>query len=77
MLKGGGTVVVKGDSRWIGPGHNSVLTTPDAQYLLCAGYDAENLALERVLQVRPMTWTSDGWPAVGDPLAQQVGDRSN
>ncbi len=71
MRKGGGTVVVKGDSRWIGPGHNSVLTTADGQYLLCAGYDADNLMLDRVLQVRPMTWTNDGWPLVGEPLVQQ------
>jgi len=29
----------------------------------------ENLNAQRILQVRPMTWTQEGWPEVGEPLA--------
>jgi hypothetical protein len=33
-------------------------------------YDIENLDAQRILQVRPMTWTKDGWPEVGEPVAE-------
>lgn len=69
MLDGGGTLVLEGDERWRGPGHNGVLESRAGQYLLHHTYDAQHLEAQRILQVRPLTWTEDGWPRVGAPVA--------
>ncbi len=69
MLEGGGTLVLESDDRWRGPGHNSVLTTDQGQWMVHHTYDNENLRAQRILQVRPMKWTSEGWPEVGEPMA--------
>ncbi len=69
MLEGGGTLVLGSDERWRGPGHNGILTTDQGQWMVHHTYDVENLAAHRILQVRPLKWTDDGWPEVGEPLA--------
>lgn len=68
MLDGGGTLVLEGDERWRGPGHNSVLTTDEGQWMVHHTYDMQNLRAHRILQIRPMTWTEEGWPKVGEPI---------
>lgn len=68
MLEGGGTVVLKSSERWRGPGHNGVITTKAGQWMVHHTYDMQNLAAQRILQVRPMSWTKAGWPEVGEPL---------
>ncbi len=68
MLEGGGTCVLAGNERWRGPGHNSVLTTDNGQWLVHHTYDVQNLRTQRVLQIRPMSWSSDHWPTVGEPI---------
>ncbi len=68
LLDGGGTLVLAGDQRWRGPGHNSVLTTDEGQWIVHHTYDAQNLRARRVLQIRPMSWTPEGWPKVGEPI---------
>jgi arabinan endo-1,5-alpha-L-arabinosidase len=69
MLDGGGTLVLENSERWRGPGHNGVITTDAGQWMVHHTYDMQNLEAQRILQVRPMTWTSGGWPEVGEPLA--------
>ena len=68
MLDGGGTLVLEGDERWRGPGHNSILTTDRGQWIVHHTYDMRNLHAHRILQIRTMTWTDDGWPKVGEPI---------
>jgi arabinan endo-1,5-alpha-L-arabinosidase len=68
MLQGGGTLVLAGNERWRGPGHNSVLSTEDGQWMVHHTYDMQNLKAQRILQIRPLSWTSDGWPEVGEPI---------
>ncbi len=68
MLDGGGTLVLAGDERWRGPGHNSVLTTDEGQWMVHHSYDMRNLRAQRILQIRPMTWTEEDWPEVGEPI---------
>ncbi len=68
LLSGGGTCVLAGSERWRGPGHNSVLTTTKGQWLVHHTYDMQNLRAQRVLQIRPLSWTHDGWPQVGEPI---------
>jgi arabinan endo-1,5-alpha-L-arabinosidase len=67
MLKGGGTLVLEGDDRWKGPGHNSVLSDDGTYYLVHHAYDAENRG-RPTLHIRPLKWTEDGWPKAGAPL---------
>lgn len=69
MLEGGGTLVLQGDERWRGPGHNGLLTAGDRQYMVHHTYDVQHLDAQRILQVRPLTWTKNGWPQVGQPVA--------
>jgi len=68
LLDGGGTLVLAGNERWRGPGHNSVLTTEAGQWLVHHTYDVQNLRAQRVLQIRPLTWSQAGWPRVGEPI---------
>jgi arabinan endo-1,5-alpha-L-arabinosidase len=69
MLKGGGTLVLQGDERWRGPGHNGMLTVGTRQYMVHHTYDMQHLDAQRILQVRPLTWSADGWPKAGPPVA--------
>ena len=69
LLDGGGTLVLQGDERWRGPGHNGIVDNGGRQHMVHHTYDMQNLSAQRILQVRPLTWTSDGWPKVGPPLA--------
>ncbi|HTU99679.1 MAG TPA: arabinan endo-1,5-alpha-L-arabinosidase [Luteitalea sp.] len=68
MLEGGGTIVLQGDERWRGPGHNGVLEDGGRQYLLHHTYDVQHLDAQRILQIRTLTWGADGWPKVGTPV---------
>ncbi len=68
LLDGGGTCVLTSNQRWRGPGHNSVLTTDEGQWLVHHTYDVQHLEARRILQIRPLSWTDDGWPRVGEPI---------
>lgn len=68
MLDGGGTIVLQSDQRWRGTGHCSVMRSSEGEFLLHHTYDMQNLDAQRILQVRPLTWSDDGWPEVGEPI---------
>lgn len=67
MVHGGGSLVLAGSGRWRGPGSSSVLADGSRDWLVFHAYDAMNSGLP-TLQVRPLSWTPDGWPVVRDPL---------
>lgn len=67
MTEDGGTRVLAGEGKVHGPGHNSILTVGEKQYMAHHYYDAEDNGRSK-LQIRPLTWTADGWPRVGPPL---------
>lgn len=67
MRDGGGTVVLAGSGNVRGPGHNAVLLQPGGDLLFHHYYDPSEGGQPR-LQVRPLRWTGDGWPEVGEPL---------
>ena len=77
MTEGGGTVLLASDARWRGPGHNSFLQTRQGDSLVYHVYDAENVRKGRILQVRPVSWTRDGWPRVKDPLLDPQASQRN
>lgn len=62
MAKGGGSLVIEGDERWAGVGHNSTYTFDDKDYLVFHGYDAGDEGRPR-LRIEELVW-KDGWPIV-------------
>ena len=68
LSEGGGTLLLMGDERWRGPGHNSVLQTNDGDWLVYHVIDAKTPEKGRILQLRSLEWADDGWPKVGEPL---------
>lgn len=69
MAAGGGTLVLSNNDNWRGPGHNSVLKTDAGDWIAHHTYDTSNLHKHRIGMVRPIYWTDDGWPVVGEPLS--------
>ncbi len=66
LLEGGGSLVVGGDARWRGPGHNAVLRTADAEYLVYHAYDADHGGAP-TLRITPLAWDDAGWPVRAGP----------
>ena len=71
MMDGGGTLVLEGNERFKGPGHNSVLSDNGKEYLVYHTYDTENRG-RPVLQIRPILWQEDGWLNVGPVLSSET-----
>lgn len=71
MMDGGGTLILKTEGRWIGPGHNSVLQLGKQDYLVYHTYDADNRG-RPVLQIRPLEWDKVGWPTAGPILTTPI-----
>ena len=61
MLQDGGTPVLLGNSRWIGPGGESVWQEPDREIMVFHAYDGKNG--DAYLQISTIDWTG-GWPHV-------------
>jgi arabinan endo-1,5-alpha-L-arabinosidase len=61
MTEGGGSVVIQGDERFKGTGHNAFLREGDRDYLVYHAYDVEN-AGKPALRISQIDWTPDGWP---------------
>lgn len=61
MMDGYGTLLLDGNRRFRGPGHNAVLQDRDEDYLVYHAYDAEKDGLA-TLRISPIDWTDDGWP---------------
>jgi arabinan endo-1,5-alpha-L-arabinosidase len=66
LLSGGGTLILQGDDRWKGPGHNSILHTVAGDYNVYHSYDAQANG-EPTLRIAELTWSSYGWPISAGP----------
>jgi arabinan endo-1,5-alpha-L-arabinosidase len=66
LLSGGGTLLVAGDSRWRGPGHNAVLSTPLGDVNLYHAYDATQGG-RPTLRISTLSWDADDWPVSAGP----------
>jgi arabinan endo-1,5-alpha-L-arabinosidase len=64
LARGGGTILLAGDARWHGVGHNAVCTFDGVDYLVFHGYDAADPAGKSKLRVVPLAWDEAGWPVV-------------
>jgi arabinan endo-1,5-alpha-L-arabinosidase len=59
MLNGGGTQLLSPNSRWLGPGGESVLQRPEGDLIVFHAYDA--VTGKPALQISTLTW-DNGWP---------------
>jgi arabinan endo-1,5-alpha-L-arabinosidase len=59
MLQGGGTELLKANTRWLGPGGESVLQRPEGDIIVFHAYDA--VTGKPALQISTLTW-DHGWP---------------
>jgi arabinan endo-1,5-alpha-L-arabinosidase len=66
MMSGGGTIIVQGDTRWRGPGHNAVLFANQRAYNIYHSYDA-NANGSATLRISDLVWDAQGWPISGGP----------
>ena len=72
MADGHGELLLMGNHRWRGPGHNSALLTSQGDYLVHHVIDARRPEAGRILQIRPLNW-EEGWPHTAKPLAVEDG----
>jgi len=63
LARGGGKLLLVGDSRWHGVGHNSVYTFDGVDYLIFHGYDADDNGKSK-LRIEKIKWNGRGWPSV-------------
>jgi len=73
MTEGGGSLVLASHENWRGPGHNSILQTTHGDFMVHHTYDARETRGGRNLQIRPLLWTSEGWPVAAEPLTKGPG----
>lgn len=59
MLQGGATQLLVANSRWLGPGGESVLQRPEGDIIVFHAYDADTG--KPALQISTLVW-SHGWP---------------
>ena len=65
MASGGGTILLRGDEKWYGVGHNSTYTFEDIDYIVFHGYDAADEGRSKLI-IRKLEWDNDGWPVVAE-----------
>nr|WKN34089.1 arabinan endo-1,5-alpha-L-arabinosidase [Tunicatimonas sp. TK19036] len=63
MAEGGGSLVIEGDERWAGVGHNSAYTFDGQDYLVFHAYDSQDEGRSK-LKIAEIQWDSQGWPIV-------------
>jgi arabinan endo-1,5-alpha-L-arabinosidase len=64
MMEGGGTLLLEGNERWRGPGHNGILLRPgEGDLTVFHAYDG--VTGRSYLQISTIAW-EDGWPRLGE-----------
>lgn len=63
LAHGGGTILLAGDAKWYGVGHNAVCNFDGIDYLIFHGYDATDHGRSK-LRIEKLTWDEAGWPVV-------------
>ncbi len=65
MATGGGTILLQGNEKWHGVGHNSAYTFHGIDYIVFHGYDADDEGKSKLI-IKKLDWDSEGWPVVAD-----------
>lgn len=63
LMQGGGTLLLAGDEKFYGVGHNSVYTFKGNDYLLCHGYLKSEKGTP-ILITKKLVWDNEGWPII-------------
>lgn len=63
LMQGGGTLLLAGDEKFYGVGHNSVYTFNGNDYLLCHGYLKSEKGTP-ILITKKLVWDNEGWPII-------------
>lgn len=66
LSDGGGTLVLAGDTRFLGPGSNAVISAGGRDFNVYHAYDADNADLA-TLRIAELAWDAQGWPISGGP----------
>ena len=61
LAKGGGKLLLEGDERWQGVGHNAVYTFDGTDYLIFHGYDGDDNGISK-LRMEKLEWDEHRWP---------------
>lgn len=67
MLQSGGDQLIATAGRYIGPGGGTAWRNGDTYLYSFHYYDGMANGASK-LQIRPINWTADNWPTLGDPL---------
>ncbi len=65
LRNGGGTLVLGTDGDFIGPGHAGIITKGGQEFMSMHFYDGARGGASE-LAIRPVSWSPDGWPIVGE-----------
>ena len=63
MMEDGGTLVLKGGTRWRRPGHCAIIQDRNGERLVYHAYDAEARGVS-TLRITPVIWDAEGWPSL-------------
>jgi len=63
LARGGGTLLLAGDTEWYGLGHNAVCTFDGTDYIIFHAYDAADRGRSK-LRIEKLAWDAAGWPVV-------------
>jgi arabinan endo-1,5-alpha-L-arabinosidase len=64
LAHGGGTILLAGDAKWYGVGHNAVCTFDGVDYIVFHGYDASDKRGRAKLRIETLKWDETDWPVV-------------
>ena len=65
MNEGGGSLLVKGNNRWVGLGHNSAYHWDGKDYLVLHAYETADNYLQK-LKILEIHWDKEAWPLVNE-----------
>lgn len=61
MVQGGGTVVISGNAKWPGAGHNAVHNFNGTDYIIFHAYESADNGTPKLI-VNKLEWDQSGWP---------------
>ena len=66
LMSGGGTLLVQGNTDWIAPGHNAVITYNNKTYNIYHALKGSSSGAA-TLRISEIAWDANGWPVSGGP----------
>ncbi len=65
MNDGGGSLLIKGNKKWVGLGHNSAYQWDEKDYLVLHAYETADNYLQK-LKILNIHWDKEDWPLVNE-----------